>query len=62
MGPKVLLGLLGVLLGAFSLAGAWEIGLHILEAPQALVGALGFLVLGLVALAATALGLRADQT
>lgn len=52
---------LGSLTAFFCLWGSWEIAGHVAEAPQALVGVIGFGALALVAAAASVLGVMTER-
>ncbi len=59
MWQRALVVVLAVPIAAFALWGAWELARQVPAAPQAAIGALGFLAIGGVALAAGALGVQA---
>jgi hypothetical protein len=54
--PRVLVVLLALPIAAFALWGAWELARQVPTTPQAALGAVVFLAIGGVALAACALG------
>ena len=58
---RVLLVALALPSAAFALWGSWEMARQVPAAPQALLGAAAFVLFGLLALAAAALGARATS-
>ena len=58
---RVLLLALGLPVGLFALWGSLEMARQTPNAPQALIGAAFFALFGVLALAATALGVRAQR-
>ncbi|HEY7061617.1 MAG TPA: hypothetical protein VII06_09070 [Chloroflexota bacterium] len=59
MWERALVVVLALPIAAFALWGAWELARQTPAAPQAAIGAVGFVAIGGVALAAGALGARA---
>ena len=62
MWQRALILLLTLPIAAFALWGAWAMAREATAAPQALIGAVAFIAIGIVALAAGALGARARNT
>ena len=59
MWQRALVVVLTLPIAAFALWGAWELARQVPAAPQAAIGAVAFLAIGGVALAAGALGAQA---
>ena len=56
MWQRALVAILALPITAFALWGAWELARQVPTAPQAALGAIAFVAIGVVALAAGALG------